>query len=48
MTQLGYYDGDYDASYLELVQFLTNHGVPGTIGCYTDSGHLYVSVDSEP
>lgn len=23
MTQLGYYDGDYDASYLELAQFLT-------------------------
>ena len=26
MTQLGYYDGDYEASYLELAQFLTNHG----------------------
>lgn len=26
MTQLGYYDGDYDASYLELAQFLTDHG----------------------
>lgn len=26
MTQLGYYDGDYGASYLELAQFLTNHG----------------------
>jgi len=26
MTQLGYYDGDYDASYLELAQFLTEHG----------------------
>ncbi|MDO8345135.1 MAG: HipA domain-containing protein [Cellvibrio sp.] len=26
MTQLGYYDGDYEASYLELAQFLTEHG----------------------
>ncbi len=26
MTQLGYYDGDYDASYLELAQFLTDQG----------------------
>ncbi|MFW8565288.1 type II toxin-antitoxin system HipA family toxin [Orrella sp. 11846] len=26
MTQLGYYDGDYEASYLELVQFLTEYG----------------------
>jgi serine/threonine-protein kinase HipA len=26
MTQLGYYDGDYDASYLELAQFITEHG----------------------
>jgi len=26
MTQLGYYDGEYDASYLELAQFLTEHG----------------------
>lgn len=26
MTQLGYYDGDCDASYLELAQFLTEHG----------------------
>jgi len=26
MTQLGYYDGDYNASYLELAQFLTDHG----------------------
>lgn len=26
MTQLGYNDGDYDASYLELAQFLTEHG----------------------
>lgn len=26
MTQLGYYDGDYDASYLELAQFLTEKG----------------------
>ncbi|PCJ29642.1 MAG: toxin HipA [Moraxellaceae bacterium] len=26
MTQLGYYDGDYDASYLELAQFLTEQG----------------------
>ncbi len=26
MMQLGYYDGDYDASYLELAQFLTEHG----------------------
>jgi len=26
MTQLGYYDGDYGASYLELAQFLTEHG----------------------
>jgi len=26
MTQLGYYDGDDDASYLELAQFLTEHG----------------------
>ncbi|PCK05865.1 MAG: hypothetical protein COA42_17825 [Alteromonadaceae bacterium] len=26
MTQLGYYDGDYEASYLELAQFLTDQG----------------------
>ena len=26
LTQLGYYDGDCDASYLELAQFLTEHG----------------------
>ncbi|MCP5169557.1 MAG: type II toxin-antitoxin system HipA family toxin [Hahellaceae bacterium] len=26
LTQLGYHDGDYDASYLELAQFLTEHG----------------------
>lgn len=26
MTQLGYYDGDYEASYLEMAQFLTDHG----------------------
>jgi serine/threonine-protein kinase HipA len=26
LTQLGYYDGDYDASYIELAQFLTEHG----------------------
>lgn len=26
LTQLGYYDGGYDASYLELAQFLTEHG----------------------
>jgi serine/threonine-protein kinase HipA len=26
MTQLGYYDGDEHASYLELAQFLTDHG----------------------
>ncbi|WP_241521225.1 type II toxin-antitoxin system HipA family toxin [Kineobactrum sediminis] len=26
MTQLGYYDGEHDASYLELAQFLTEHG----------------------
>lgn len=26
LTQLGYYDGDYDASYLELAEFLTNNG----------------------
>jgi serine/threonine-protein kinase HipA len=26
LTQLGYYDGDYDASYLELAQFLTVKG----------------------
>lgn len=26
MTQLGYYDGDYEASYLELAQFLTQQG----------------------
>lgn len=26
LTQLGDYDGDYDASYLELAQFLTEHG----------------------
>jgi serine/threonine-protein kinase HipA len=26
LTQLGYYDGEYDASYLELAQFLTDHG----------------------
>ncbi len=26
MTQLGYYDGDYEASYLELAEFITYHG----------------------
>ncbi|WP_020405203.1 type II toxin-antitoxin system HipA family toxin [Hahella ganghwensis] len=26
LTQLGYYDGDYEASYLELAQFLTDQG----------------------
>lgn len=26
MTQLGYYDGDYEASYLEMAQFLTEQG----------------------
>ena len=26
MTQLGYYDGGYEASYLELAEFLTHHG----------------------
>lgn len=26
MTQLGYYDGDYEASYLEIAQFLTENG----------------------
>lgn len=26
LTQLGYYDGDYDASYLELAEFLTING----------------------
>ncbi|MDG9669917.1 HipA domain-containing protein [Hahella sp. CR1] len=26
LTQLGYYDGDYDASYIELAQFLTERG----------------------
>ena len=26
MTQLGYYDGDYEASYLELAEFITNQG----------------------
>lgn len=26
LTQLGYYDGEYDASYLELAQFLTERG----------------------
>src|SRR5699024_7276366 len=26
LTQLGYYDGDYDASYLEIAQFLTEKG----------------------
>jgi len=26
MTQLGYYDGDYEASYLEIAQFLTEKG----------------------
>ena len=26
LTQPGYYDGEYDASYLELAQFLTDHG----------------------
>ncbi|VAW75875.1 Toxin HigB / Protein kinase domain of HipA [hydrothermal vent metagenome] len=26
MTQLGYYDGEYEASYLELAQYLTDHG----------------------
>lgn len=26
LTQLGYYDGEYDASYLEIAQFLTDHG----------------------
>lgn len=27
LMQLGYYDGEYDASYLELAQFLTEHGI---------------------
>ncbi len=26
MTQLGYYDGDYEASYLELAEFITHYG----------------------
>ncbi|WP_236610042.1 type II toxin-antitoxin system HipA family toxin [Mannheimia haemolytica] len=26
LTQLGYYDGDYEASYLEIAQFLTESG----------------------
>lgn len=26
MTQLGYYDGDYEASYLEIAEFLTHQG----------------------
>lgn len=26
LTQLGYYDGDYEASYLEIAQFLTENG----------------------
>ena len=26
MTQLGYYDGDYEASYLELAEFISHHG----------------------
>lgn len=26
MTQLSYYDGDYEASYLELAEFITQHG----------------------
>lgn len=26
MTQLGYYDGDYEASYLEMAEFITFHG----------------------
>jgi len=26
MTQLGYYDGDYEASYLELAEYITQHG----------------------
>jgi serine/threonine-protein kinase HipA len=26
MAQLGHYDGDYEASYLEIAQFLTDHG----------------------
>ena len=26
LTQLGYYDGDYEASYLEIAQFLTQKG----------------------
>jgi len=26
MTQLGYYDGDYEASYLELAEFISYHG----------------------
>lgn len=26
LTQLGYYDGEYDASYLELAQFITENG----------------------
>ena len=29
MTQLGYYDGEYDASYLELAQFLWDNGTMG-------------------
>lgn len=27
MMQLGYHDGDYEASYLELAEFITYHGV---------------------
>ncbi len=26
MTQLGYYDGDYEASYIELAEFISQHG----------------------
>lgn len=26
LTQLGYYDGEYESSYLEIAQFLINHG----------------------
>lgn len=31
MTQLGYYDGDYEASYLELAEYITQHGADSAI-----------------
>ena len=37
MTQLGYYDGDYEASYLELAEFITHHGSQSQY----DLGHLW-------